>query len=54
MRHTALYDLLGVSTDCSEGDVRKAYKKSALKFHPDKNSSPEANEKFAEISRAYE
>jgi hypothetical protein len=38
----------------TEEDVKKAYRRQALKYHPDKNSSPEATEKFQEICQAYE
>ncbi|RUO95371.1 hypothetical protein BC936DRAFT_144231, partial [Jimgerdemannia flammicorona] len=36
VRDTKLYDALEVSPDCSEGDLKKAYRKLALKYHPDK------------------
>ncbi|CAE7197763.1 unnamed protein product [Rhizoctonia solani] len=48
------YDLLGVRTDVNELDLKKAYRKAAIKFHPDKNPSPDAEEKFKEISTAYQ
>ncbi len=48
------YDLLGVARDCSEADVKKAYRKLAMEFHPDRNSSPDAEAKFKEITEAYE
>jgi DnaJ-class molecular chaperone len=51
---TDYYKLLGVSRSSSAGDLKKAYRKLSLKYHPDKNPAPEAADKFAEISNAYE
>ena len=49
------YDVLGVSKDASEDEIKKAYRKKAMKFHPDRNSDdPEAEKKFKEASEAYE
>ena len=50
-----LYEVLGVSKDASDDEIRKSYRKLAVKFHPDKNpDNKEATEKFKKISDAYE
>lgn len=49
------YNLLGVSKEASSREIRQAFKKLALKLHPDKNmNDPDAHSKFVKINRAYE
>lgn len=48
------YDILGVPKDATERQIKKAFHKLALKYHPDRNKSPDAEAKFREIAEAYE
>jgi len=47
------YEILGLSKDSSDADLKKAYRKLALAFHPDKNKAPGASEAFKAIGNAY-
>ena len=48
------YEALGVPRDASSDDIRQAYRKLARKYHPDVNKEPDAEDRFKEISEAYE
>ena len=49
------YEVLGVSRDCSDQELKSAYRKQALKYHPDRNPGDHASEeKFKEASEAYQ
>ncbi|XP_005915664.1 dnaJ homolog subfamily B member 9 [Haplochromis burtoni] len=48
------YDILGVPRDATERQIKKAFHKLALKYHPDRNKGPDAEAKFREIAEAYE
>jgi len=49
------YEILGVAKNSSEDDIKKAYRKLAMKYHPDRNpDNKEAEEKFKEVKEAYE
>ena len=48
------YEVLGLERTADEREIKRAYRKLAMDFHPDRNSSPEAEERFKEASEAYE
>lgn len=52
--NTDYYKTLGVSKTATADEIKRAYRKLAVQFHPDKNKSKEAEEKFKEINQAYE
>jgi curved DNA-binding protein CbpA len=53
MNKNNLYDILGVSSKSSDEEIKKAYHKLAIQYHPDKNKEPGAEEKFKKIAGAY-
>ncbi len=48
------YEILGLNKNATTSEIKSAYRKLALKFHPDKNKSADAEERFKEINEAYE
>ena len=49
------YEVLGVSKNADEKEIKKSYRRVAMKYHPDRNSDdPESDEKFKEATEAYE
>ena len=49
------YDILGLTKSASDADIKKAYKKMAMQYHPDRNKGDKkAEEKFKEVNEAYQ
>ncbi|MCY4367275.1 MAG: molecular chaperone DnaJ [Chloroflexi bacterium] len=54
MAQTDYYEVLGVKRQDSEEEIRRAFRKKAMEYHPDRNKEPDAEEKFKEINEAYQ
>src|SRR5690606_33822711 len=48
------YEVLGVSRDATQDEIKRAFRRLAMEYHPDRNPDPGAEEKFKEINEAYE
>ncbi len=54
MKYQDYYQILGVSRDADDAEIKKSYRKQARKYHPDVNSEASAEEKFKQVNEAYE
>ncbi len=48
------YEILGIRTNASQTEIKKAYQRLAMKYHPDRNKAKNASEKFKEIQKAFQ
>jgi curved DNA-binding protein CbpA len=53
LKKTNYYEILGVDKKANENDIKKAYRKLALRLHPDKNNAPKATDAFKKVSVSY-
>ena len=53
MKYKDYYDILGVSKNADEKEIKSAFRRLARKYHPDVNKSPDASSKFKDINEAY-
>ncbi|MDC8757383.1 DnaJ domain-containing protein [Janthinobacterium fluminis] len=49
-----LYNVLGVPPNASDDEIKKVYRSLAMRFHPDRNTAPGAEQRFKSITKAYE
>ena len=54
MANKDYYEVLGISKSSTDEDIRKAFRKKAMEYHPDRNKNPDAESKFKEINEAYQ
>ena len=54
MANQDYYAVLGVARDASDEDIRRAFRRKAMEFHPDRNKNPDAEDRFKEINEAYQ
>ena len=54
MANRDYYEILGISKSDTDEDIRKAFRKKAMEYHPDRNKNPDAESKFKEINEAYQ
>jgi molecular chaperone DnaJ len=48
------YDVLGISKNATQDEVKRAFRRLAMQYHPDRNKAADAEQKFKEINEAYE
>jgi molecular chaperone DnaJ len=48
------YDVLGISKNSTQDEIKRAFRRLAMQYHPDRNKAPDAEQKFKEINEAYE